>query len=1040
MAENNNVLKLYKGEAHKIRVEEAEEFEKSYFLDAYKQAFGCFGDIHLDNQRYQESPESRATKREFNNVIAFCGERGSGKTSAMMSFRNALRNWENDHGKINNLLPGNLNTAGHFQFVCLDAVDPSRFEPNDRLSGTVLSELYRRYQEKAQKGDLKNHEAQRKLEKSFSDFLKGIQLLSNSKPFGEQGRGESDFEVLAGIAGAAGLRKTFHALVENYLRYELDEKSGSDLKNTYLVIPVDDLDLSVEHAFNLAEDIRKYMHVPNVIILIAMKLDQLRLAVEQANYVRFEGIRKASNRPDRKYVEEMSNMYMEKLVPVSKRVLLPILGNLKDAKRQLIYFGPKIDNPGGDYIEKILLDKIKEKTLLDLRDSTTSLNPIVPMTIREIQNFLEFLDQLPDCDFNASNRRVNAPGLSRFIDYFFEFWVPSSLEREQEAIIYALRDANYASKNSVAAYHLGIQLRSARNAYPTFLDLESKPTKGNTTKGESNSDDDILGMKNHEELPRIVSPNNTSFNVSLGDVLFLLNELSRIDKGKQSQTLIFAIKAYYNIEIVQLLIERSQSAPNVVEGSSNLGDLIGGSYFSPWSGSRILTNPRRNDTQYSNAWSLAKSSDRFVIEGKISHSTEPTRKLSILRYLWEEKHEVWDSDKASRFAEGQSDRLPPFIAFFSFFYFGNEAKHPKFRELNYRWYLQPSNLITSLAIPSTVIVDFKSFWFWNLVPEISIFRMFSHPNDKHLNTGYYDEADLDYGSSVNEDGDNSDSTKNKLLSSFNSTVNWLSLIRIYQIGPMESIWDMIGNGISKDAKNSNERRFSDDLGRVLEHVESSIRSFLAVSHPVKAEGETDKRSAENWSTVMPWIAKFKNDLIKMATSVDRGIEASQSAKKSQIEPESEDAKILGKRIYTPIDLNVRDARGIAKYKRGIPSFQEMIKHHGVQNSKSKPPIINTLDVWEATLRNKVFKSGQAVEERDESITMMFNEIESYESILRSDELIGEQLANLLSSELDNIINEYNSYDRKSHLILNKIGANISQLIMNCWNSISESEE
>jgi hypothetical protein len=339
MAEmEENPLVLRHGDAHKIRVEEPNAMLSSFFVDSYRHALSCLQYIDVDNRRLyweemvadgkiaNEEKDDGRYLPEFNNVIAFCGERGSGKTSAMISFRNLLRDWQQSKSKILNLVDRDFDKP--LRFLCIDPVDPSRFEPNDRLVGSILAELYRRYlqlsQDRTEVGDF---ERRKNLEVAFSNALKSIQMLDpkSESPFGKPGEGENEFEILRRAAEAASMRDNFHKLIQAFLNYKFatDKKAS----NHYLVIPVDDLDMSIRHAYQLAEDIRKYLMVPNVIILIAMKLDQLRMAVEQENYDRFRVYKEIAKMPKDDEVETMSNLYLEKLIPLNRRVMMPDLLN-----------------------------------------------------------------------------------------------------------------------------------------------------------------------------------------------------------------------------------------------------------------------------------------------------------------------------------------------------------------------------------------------------------------------------------------------------------------------------------------------------------------------------------------------------------------------------------------------------------------------------------------------------------------------------------------------------------------------------------------
>lgn len=76
-----------------------------------------------------------------NNIIAFCGERGEGKSSVMMSFVNAVYNdSENEIFK-------NCTNLKNACFVEPVLIDPSFFDDVHNVLGIVLAKIFRKYYE-----------------------------------------------------------------------------------------------------------------------------------------------------------------------------------------------------------------------------------------------------------------------------------------------------------------------------------------------------------------------------------------------------------------------------------------------------------------------------------------------------------------------------------------------------------------------------------------------------------------------------------------------------------------------------------------------------------------------------------------------------------------------------------------------------------------------------------------------------------------------------------------------------------------------------
>ena len=75
-----------------VRTEMFNETSDSFFKDTYEQAFRAVLSIHKANLKCSERLSWRQQVHDIQNVIAFTGRRGTGKTSAMLTFANALHN------------------------------------------------------------------------------------------------------------------------------------------------------------------------------------------------------------------------------------------------------------------------------------------------------------------------------------------------------------------------------------------------------------------------------------------------------------------------------------------------------------------------------------------------------------------------------------------------------------------------------------------------------------------------------------------------------------------------------------------------------------------------------------------------------------------------------------------------------------------------------------------------------------------------------------------------------------------------------------
>jgi hypothetical protein len=719
-------LLLFKGEAHKITVETPSQMGDSFFKEVYQKAMACLVDIHRDNGRHKtdsNEPDSRYLP-EFNNLIAFCGERGSGKSSTMISFRNLLRGWgdrserEKPHGYeigkeflVGETLASDEQSlfSKDTKFLCIDAVDPSRFEPSDRLIGSILAELYRRYQQFAKSGTNEgDFERQRNLEAAFSKALKGVQMLGQKggNPFGTPGEAENDFEILKRASDAASMRDHFHGLVQSFLQYRY--QAGKELKDHYLVIPIDDLDMSVHHAFQLAEDIRKYLMVPNVVILVAMKLDQLRMAVEQANVGKFKDYRDATSpkRPSMDEIEEMSNLYLEKLVPISRVILMPSSGTISVAKNSFLYFGKKEHGkkpfeyePNGK-IEEVVLWKIKETTSICFIPKEGVVHPIVPRTLRELHNFLEFLDELGK-EVDQLKRIQNFQG------YFFAQWVPANLGREDEQTIQQIHATQIVHRKLLIIIELRKQINKmyvkSRNQWA--MDFDKRPS---ALSGSHFDFDKLPGM-------RFMGLDTNPSNISLGDLLWHLRVYGEVDIEETRAFYLFAIRTLITIDF---LLSSNELALQM-QVQALIGGAVFGLGFAPlYTLPYVATTPNQNTTQ---------SRFAFPVEEKIPVNQRFLNQ--IIDFLWGKVSDTTRPINKRCFENPLFARV--FLAMSSFLYFG-EAPIPQDKRIKgTAWYNQSANF-SSGTVPTHTTFDFWSFLYWAALPKVNLSRLIDDDDDSLL--------------------------------------------------------------------------------------------------------------------------------------------------------------------------------------------------------------------------------------------------------------------------------------------------------------------
>lgn len=190
---NKKILTIIRGEEFKLSLKEKIE-TTDIFYDQYLEAANMLDDIVAIND-----DEKRADWRRVeteNNIIAFCGDRGEGKSSVMMTFINALSNkdaWNQDPI---------FSSCEHVKRTAFSRpvfIDPSTFDHVHNILEVVVARLYREYRVRYENdpGAFENEKCGKLLEK-FQKVYRIISLLNNpEKMLEEEFDGESNIANLA---------------------------------------------------------------------------------------------------------------------------------------------------------------------------------------------------------------------------------------------------------------------------------------------------------------------------------------------------------------------------------------------------------------------------------------------------------------------------------------------------------------------------------------------------------------------------------------------------------------------------------------------------------------------------------------------------------------------------------------------------------------------------------------------------------------------------------------------------------------------------
>ena len=446
----DKILTIVRGEEFKINVKKEIE-ETDIFYEQYVKAARILDDIAASDSM-PEVKEWLKTESE-NNIIAFCGERGEGKSSAMMSFINAA--YTSDAGAKRTIF-GDCENVKKTLFAEPIVMDPSMFDDVHNVLDIVLATLYRKFRVKY---DLDNQclgmNEREKLLDQFQKVYRCVSLINNqAKMLDNEYDYEGNISKLAKLGESTGLRNELKQLIEQYLNVMLGVP-GPDKSQKSLLIAIDDLDLCSSNAYKMTEQIRKYLIIPKVVIIMAVKVEQLQLCVLEENFKSYENIIGSGERKSELFNEmnSMAERYIAKLIPRARRIYLPKVQTILHARilyenknKEIIFEGSVKDS-----MNEAVLDYIFLKTGMRFLINKSNVNFLLPDNLRDMVNMITLLG---DMEEPGGDNSIYYNNIQRFCDYFEKEWLPSNLESEDYKAIQKAVHNNYIQLHEDAEFAL----------------------------------------------------------------------------------------------------------------------------------------------------------------------------------------------------------------------------------------------------------------------------------------------------------------------------------------------------------------------------------------------------------------------------------------------------------------------------------------------------------------------------------------------------------------------------------------------------------
>lgn len=506
---------LYVGDETRVVIENENNENPSIFEEVYKQFFNKLAEempIFVKKDHTNDS----LFDRTINNIYAFVGDRGAGKTSCMLSVASMLKNSEST------LLPDNIKKHS---FDVIAATDPSFFSNTKNIIDVFLGRLFSKFKQEIEQGTNFERAKKDELLEAFENIKQTLSFMNNNDCFND----DSNIDSLLSLSASAKLKNDIQELINKYLKF---------IKKNVLVIPIDDIDLHTLHAYEMTEQIRKYLVQENTIVLMALNIEQLEKVVE-SHYVKHYDKLIEKNGMNLNDVNDMANKYIIKLIPQAHRFVLKSVEDLLEEKFVLKKDNEILKDVTETKLKDIVASYIFKKTRYLFHNSEKNASLIIPRNLREIRQFINFLYSMEDYIDNS----IGKYNKERFKDYFLKIWSNNLNIDDQKYVqrLFRKTDAKSINKNV-------IEILKNKFIYPYREDV---PARYRRLYNVNTSEDKT-------EIDYITDTNNTMANISIGDVFTLVRFCQEKSSNDSDQAFLFFIETFYSMRLYEFYNERTE--------------------------------------------------------------------------------------------------------------------------------------------------------------------------------------------------------------------------------------------------------------------------------------------------------------------------------------------------------------------------------------------------------------------------------------------------------------------------------------------------
>lgn len=569
---NTIKLRLTVGQEHELLPLQKIDERNTLMYPAYQEAARALCGIIKSAKRFNSiysCPKQKDLYSYANNTIAFCGSRGQGKTSTMLSFGNALKDKDMDGSAIQHELDPDGMIADS-RFHVMDPIDPTMLKKGGHIAEIVLSYLYGQMRKMFDDGKgegLSTKDRERELRR----FQQSIGWLCQSSDGIDRSDDFYDFEK---PGHGFDIKENLYHIIKSFLQLKYNSRACSRTpqgrEDLFLVIMLDDMDLQLENSYDILEEVRQYLQLPNTIVLMATDIVQLRrtIAMHYCSQMNTAIEHKLMNQDD---VRRLAAKYLDKLIPAAQTIYLPEYKlSICRGDDIIVEFADKEfnkhDNANGsekfEELHACFSELIFRKTGLVFVRHQSYVNNLFPTTLRGLRQMYRLFDSMPEpC------KPTSLPA---------SFWEESNLEdsalrdrkiEEANRRMYDYLEARLSRVHQLESnlavfkdYFLGdwsaSKLDSAGEKTLDRISRSAIPASFSTAQRELDIWLKVTGLDSFvKDHPHAIGESYSELCVRLDDITKIGNE--------QAYLLAFAVHTYFSIQFTE---ETLREQHNQLEG------------------------------------------------------------------------------------------------------------------------------------------------------------------------------------------------------------------------------------------------------------------------------------------------------------------------------------------------------------------------------------------------------------------------------------------------------------------------------------------